>query len=73
MGNNVALLKVIVNEDIEICYGNNGIIPNEDMNKIIEDLEATDDENNIGFYIKEDEKGIRCYPITSKNHFCQDG
>jgi methyl-accepting chemotaxis protein len=66
MANDVALLKVIVNEDIESFYGSSDILLKADQKKFIENIESSDKVNNIEFYIREGSKGNKCYPVTSK-------
>ena len=66
MGNDVALLKVIVNEEIESFYGSNDILLKADQKKFIKNIESSDKVNNIEFYIREDSKGNKCYPVALK-------
>lgn len=66
MGNDVELLKVVLNDEIECHYGNNSIMSKEAQKKIIENIKSSDKINNIEFYIKRDGKGIKCYPMTSR-------
>lgn len=67
LGSNVELMKVIVNDEIEILYGNNRIITSQDMARIIDDTEVSSEINNFGFYISADGQGKRnCYLMITK-------
>ncbi|GAE87438.1 hypothetical protein JCM21531_808 [Acetivibrio straminisolvens JCM 21531] len=67
LGNRIELMKVVVNDEIEVFYGNNNIITDMDTDKIIEDIENSSQINNFSFYISKNEEGEKnCYPMITK-------
>ncbi|HOM03740.1 MAG TPA: methyl-accepting chemotaxis protein [Acetivibrio sp.] len=67
LGNKIELMKVVVNSEIEAVYGNINIIAAKDMDKIIEDIESSQEINNFGFYVPGNVQGEKkCYPMITK-------
>lgn len=67
LNDNVTVFEVILNDRTKIHYGSNNILSDEDMDKIIKDIDQSDKVNNFSFYISKDARdGRGCYPIITK-------
>ncbi len=65
MGSSIAMFKVILPDYTSIDYGSN-IIPDEDIKKLIEDMNKSSDTNYFSFYISPNARnGKGCYPVIS--------
>ncbi|OPZ85696.1 MAG: Methyl-accepting chemotaxis protein McpB [Firmicutes bacterium ADurb.Bin419] len=65
MGSSIAMFKVILPDYTSIDYGSN-IIPDEDIKKLIGDMNKSSDTNYFSFYISPNARNRKgCYPVIS--------